>query len=128
MSIKISRKEDNGIIRRNGWLAGTAGSLFLISAGLELIAHRIFGQIDMDTLIWALALGFWAYVLGCTGLLILLGRWLVDWRRVRTSKLEGRELEARPYILEQGLAPAVPGRSSWTCDGGNKTDSRTRVA
>ncbi|MDN5941922.1 MAG: hypothetical protein L0H94_08585 [Nitrospira sp.] len=143
MHFKTSRKKREGETRRVGWLAGAVGALLLISAGLELLAHRIFGPIDMDTLVWSLYLGFWTYVLGSTCFLILLGRWFVDWRRVRASRtamgqlsstetkrprFEGPELGSPPHILEQGVAPVVPRRSSWTCDGGNEANSRTRVA
>jgi hypothetical protein len=116
MHFKTSRKERGGETRRVGWLAYTVGALLLISVGLELLAHRIFGQIDMETLIWSLYLGFWAYVLGSICFLILLGLWFVDWRRVRASRtamgqwscaeskrrrLEESELGNPLHILEQ---------------------------
>ncbi|MCI0427124.1 MAG: hypothetical protein L0Z46_03810 [Nitrospiraceae bacterium] len=143
MSIKIPGNESEGEIRNIGWVAGTVGSLLLISAGLELLAHQIFGQIDVDTLIWALALGFWTYVLGFTGFIIFLGRWLVDWRRVGASRtvmdqlsptesnrrrFEEHELKGAPQILEQAVAPVVPDRLSRHSDDRNKVTSSTRVA
>jgi hypothetical protein len=143
MHFKTSRKENEGEIRRVGWLACTVGALLLISVGLELLAHQVFGQIDMATLVWSLYLGFWAYVLGSTCFLILAGLWFVDWRRVRASRaamnqlsstetqrrrFEGHELGSPPHILEQGMAPAVPGRSSWDSNGGDDANSRTRLA
>lgn len=128
MRIKSFRKEGHGEIRRIGWLAGTVGLLLLISAGLELLAHQVFGQTDVDTLLWALSLGFWTYVLGFAGFLILSVRWLVDWWRVGASRkamnqssiteskrgrFDERELENLPHILEQGVFATTPGRSSW---------------
>jgi hypothetical protein len=135
MHSKTPGKERDGGIRRIGWLVSIIGALLLISAGLELLAHQVFGQIDVDTLLWALYLGFWTYVLGFAGFLILSVRWLVDWRRVGTSRmamnqlpfteskrrrLEKPELEGPPQILEQAVAPVVPGRSSWDCNDGNE--------
>jgi hypothetical protein len=122
------RKEREGETQRVGWLAYTVSSLLLISAGLELLAHQVFGQTDMDTLLWALSLGFWTYVLGFAGFLILSIRWLVDWRHVGASRramnqssiteskrgrFDEHELENLPHVLEQGVISTIPGRSSW---------------
>ena len=82
MHIKSFGKEGAGEIRRIGWRAGAVGILLLISAGLELLAHQVFGQTDVDTLLWALSLGLWTYILGFSGFLILLVQWLVSRRRV----------------------------------------------
>lgn len=78
-------QSDEGI-QGIGWLAGTVGALLLISTGLGLLAHQMFGQTDVDTLLWALYLGFWTSVLGIVGFLVLSIRWLIDWWRVRTNR------------------------------------------
>ena len=54
-----SKTQEHEGIQGIGWLAGTVGTVLLISAGLELLAHQVFGQTDIDTLLWALYLGFW---------------------------------------------------------------------
>lgn len=125
------------------WLAGIVGGLLLISLGFELLAHQVFGQTDVATLLWALYLGFWSSVLGVTGFLVLAIRWLVAWRRVRASRMamnrlssteskgnrfEEPELEAPPQTLQQGVAPVGPGRSSWNCHDRNEAKSQTKVA
>ncbi len=83
--MNIQTQEDGGI-QGIGWLAGTVGALLFISAGLGLLVHQVFGQTDMDTLLWALYLGFWTSVLGIVGFLVLSIRWSVDCRRVRTNR------------------------------------------
>jgi hypothetical protein len=141
MHRKTSRKEREGETQRIEWLAYTGGSLLLISAGLQLLAHRVFGQIDVYTLLWALSLGFWTYVLGFAGVLLLSVLWLVDWWRVGASRktmnplpfteskhrrLKESELEGPLQILEQDMASVVPGRSSWDCNDGNEAlENRT---
>ena len=69
------------------WPTGIIGGLFLISLGLELLAHQVFGQTDLGTLLWALYLSFWSFVLGATGLLFFIIRWLMAWRRVRADQV-----------------------------------------
>jgi hypothetical protein len=143
MPMKTVGTERDGGVRITGWLLSTVGLLLLISAGLELLAHQVFGQTDVDTLLWALSLGFWTYVLGFAGFLILSVRWLVDWWRVGASRMamnplsvaesnrrrfEGPELEGSPHIREQGVTSTVPGRSSWDSNDRNKANGETRVA
>jgi hypothetical protein len=69
------------------WPTGIVGGLLLISLGLELLAHQVFGQTDLGTLLWALYLSFWSFVLGTTGFLFLITRWLIAWRRVRADRV-----------------------------------------
>lgn len=127
MHLNTTGKECDGGVRITGWPVSTVGLLLLISAGLELLAHQVFGQTDVDTLLWALSLGFWTYVLGFAGFLILSVRWLVDWWRVGASRkamnqssiteskrgrFDEREIENLPHLLEQGVVPIVSDRSS----------------
>ncbi len=114
--------QGDGRIQGIGWLAGTVGVLLLISTGLELIAHQVFGQTDVDTLLWALYLGFWTYVLGIAGFLIVSVRWLVDWRRVRANRVAMNRLspagskrrlfvkaeQEHPQRMQQGMASVAP--------------------
>ena len=65
-----------------GWLTGLVGGLLLISLGLELCARQVFGHTDVGTLLWALYLGFWSFVLGTIGFLLLARRWLLESRRI----------------------------------------------
>lgn len=68
------------------WLTGLVGGLFLISLGFELLARQVFGHTDVGTLLWALYVGFWSFVFGVTGFLLLAAQWLVEWRRVGRNK------------------------------------------
>jgi hypothetical protein len=67
----------NRRVRHIGWPTAIVGGLLLISLGLELLARQVFGQTDVGTLLWALYLGFWGFVLSTTGLLLLVIRWLI---------------------------------------------------
>lgn len=133
-----SQAQGEGGIPKLGWLAGTVGGLLLVSAGLELLAHQMFGQTDVDTLLWALYVGFWIYVLGVASMLVLSVRWLAEWRRDRAyrkdlSRLSPVEMicrhpaHARPQVLQQNVAPKAPNRSSLETDEGHKVGRRTRV-
>ena len=141
MPITTDGKERDRRIRRIGWPAGTVGALLLISAGLELLAHQVFGQTDMDMLLWALSLGFWTYLLGFAGVLILSVRWLVDeWRggasrtamnpspltESKRRRLKESELEGPSQLREKDVAPVVPGGSSWDSNDRNEAmENRT---
>lgn len=76
----------DGRLQPIGWLTGIVGGLLVISLGLELLAHQVFGKTDMGTLLWALYLGSWIFILGTIGFLVLAVRWLMEWRRVRASR------------------------------------------
>jgi len=80
--MKIQR---NGRIQHIWWATGIVGGLLFISLGLELLGQQMFGRTDLGTLLWALYLGFWSFVLGTIGFLVLAARWLAAWRRVRAN-------------------------------------------
>jgi len=77
----------NRRVRHIGWPTAIVGGLLLISLGLELLARQVFGQTDVGTLLWALYLGFWGFVLSTTGLLLLVIRWLILWQRARADRV-----------------------------------------
>lgn len=125
-----------------GWIIGSVSMLFIISAGLELFAQQALRQASVATLLLALYLASWTYVLGLVGLVFLSVWWLVGWRRLRAKpaamsryapaeprarRPEKPELES-PQSLQQGVAPVVPSRSSRESDDRNKATSPSRVA
>ena len=137
-----SKTQGNAVFQGMGWVAGIASLLLFISAGLELFVQQTLGHNSVATVLQALYLAFWSYVLGLGVLLFLAVQWLVEWRRVRVKRaamsrdahagprsrrLEKPEMEG-PLSFQQGVAPVVPSRSSRDSDDGNKTTNRTRVA
>lgn len=135
------KTRENGGFQRMGWVVGSVSLLLLISAGgLELFAQQTLGQASVATLLLALFLAFWSYVLGIAGLLFLSVWWLVGWLRVKPAamnryapaELRSRRLEepepANPQFLQQGVAPVEHNRSSRESDDRNKATSPSRVA
>jgi membrane protein implicated in regulation of membrane protease activity len=138
-----NKTRENGEFQWTGWIVGSASLLLLISAGLELFVQQTLGHNSVATVILALLLALWSYVLGL-GILLVLAVWcLVAWRRVRVKRaamssdasagprsrhLEQPELR-EPQSLQQRVAPVVPSRSSRDSDDRrNETNNRTRVA
>ncbi len=133
----------DGRIQHVGWPIGIVGGLLLISLGLELLAQQTFGQTDVGTLLWALYVGFWSFVLGTTGFLLLAAWWLIEWRRIRANTLamnrlpstestsrhfEKSELDALFPALQQSMTSVVPGRPPWECHDQNEAGDQTKVA
>ena len=117
-----SKTRGNSVFQGMGWVVGSVSLLLLISAGLELFVQQTLGHNSVATIILALFLAFWSYVLGLVGLLFLSVRWLVSWRRLwvkpaamsryspaesRSRRLEKLELRDHQFI-EKGMAPVVP--------------------
>jgi hypothetical protein len=137
-----SKTQGNAVFQRMGRVAGIASLLLLISVGLELFVQQTLGYSSAGTVILALFLAFWSYVLGL-GVLLFLAMWsLVEWRRVRVTQaamsryapaeprsrhLEKPELEG-PLSFQQGVAPVVPSRSPKESVDENEPNNLTRVA
>ena len=81
-----SKTRENGEFQWTGWVVGGASLLLLLSAGLELFVQQTLGYHSVATVILALYLAFWSYVLGLGVLLFLAVWWLVEWRRVRVKR------------------------------------------
>ncbi|MCS6304259.1 MAG: hypothetical protein H8K07_11425 [Nitrospira sp.] len=130
-------------IQHIGWPTGIVGGLLLVSFGLELLARQVFGQTDVATLLWALYVGFWTFVLGTTGFLLLATQWVIEWRHLRagpaamnqlfsveskSSRFEKPELEAVFPIRQQSMTSVIHGRSSLEGHDRNEVGDRTKVA
>ena len=137
-----NKSQGNAVFQGMGWVAGIASLLLLISAGLELFVQQTLGHHSVATVLLALSLASWSYVLGLVGLLFLAVRWLVEWRRVRVKRaamsrdasagrrsrrLEKPELEG-PISFQQGVDLVVPSRSPKESVDENEPNNLTRVA
>ena|SRR5437879_1395248 len=80
-----------GAFQGLGWMVGTVSLLFLISAGLELFVRQTFRQASVATILLALSLARWSYVLGLGGLIFLTVWCLLKWRSLRIQRGVMRE-------------------------------------
>ena len=137
-----SKTRENGEFKGMGWVVGSASLLLLLSAGLELFVQQTLEHNSVATVLLALYLALWSYVLGL-GVLLLLAMWcLVEWRRMRVKRAamnsdssagpRSRHFEqpelGDPQYLQQGVAPVVPSRSSRESEDRNKATSPSKVA
>jgi len=60
--------------------------LFLFSAGLQLFTHYASGRASVASMLLAVFLAFWSYVLGIAGLLFISVRWIRQWLRERDAR------------------------------------------
>jgi hypothetical protein len=133
----------NRVLQSREWVLGSAVALLLISAGgLALLAQHAREQANVATLLLAIYLGFWSYVLGLIGLFLTLAWWLVSRRRLRvTRSAMSRYAPAEPrrrhlatpepehsHFLQQEVAPVASSRSSMEVEDKDQSNSRTRVA
>jgi hypothetical protein len=133
----------NRVLQARGWVIGSAAVLLLLSAGgLTLLAQHAREQGNVVTVLLALHLAAWSYVLGIVGLVLLPVLELIAWLRMsvkpesmrRYSPVEPgrRDLEKPvmegPQFLQQGVASVVPSRLSRQSDDRNKATSSTKAA
>ena len=76
----------NGKFSWTGWVVGGASLLLLFSAVLELFVQQRLGHHSVATVVLALSLAFWSYVLGLSVLLFFAVWWLVGWGRARVKQ------------------------------------------
>jgi hypothetical protein len=114
----MNRKtRENGVFQGMGWMIGSVSLLFPISAGLELFVRQTFRQASVATILLALSLARWSYVLGSGGLIFLTVWWLLKWRSVRIKRAVMREHPTaepsrRPVEISVLADPQFLGRRS----------------
>jgi len=106
-----------GVFQGMRWMIGSVSMLFIISAGLELFVRQAFRQASVATILLALSLASWSYVLGLVGLIFLTVWWLLRWRSVRIQRAVMREhspaeLSRRPVENPILADPQFLGRRS----------------
>ena len=107
-----SATRGNGKFQRMMWVLGSASMLLLIgSAGLVFFAQQAMGQVSMATILPALHLASWSYVLGLVGLVLFSVCWLVGWVRVRVKQVVmSRYVPALPQTR-------MPEKAAWKVAG-----------
>lgn len=82
----------------------TATALVIMSGGLNIIVMKTLGSFDAATVILALYVGFWTFVLGSIGL-VLSSLWLFMKGKVMRTDVASEQLEAHEHgpIGLQGL-------------------------
>lgn len=144
--LMYSKTRENSVFQGMRWGSGSVIVLLIISAGLEFFAQQVHGheasEASVATLLLALYLASWLYILGLVGLVFLSVWWLVGWLRMlvaraamsRHSPAEpGRRHLNKPELqgslsFQQGVAPVVPSRSPKESVDENEPNSLTRVA
>ena len=74
-----STTQRNGRFQGIRWVAGNVSLLLLLTAGLQLFAHQTLMHSSAATIILALVLATWSYVLGLGLVLFLSVGWLIEW-------------------------------------------------
>ena len=105
--------------QRAAWVV--VSLLLLISAGLPLFAWQALGQVCAATILLALYLAMWSYVMSLVGLVFFSVRCLMNWRRMRLTRasmslrnegLEEPEPEGTQSLGHDDVSPIVPSRLS----------------
>ena len=133
----------NRVLQTRGWVIGGAAVLLLLSAGgLALLAQHAREQTNVVTVLLALHLASWSYVLGVVGLVLvpvleLIGRFrpaVKPGSMSRTSPVEPRRRDfEQPEMeetlsLQKAMAPATLIQLSRQSDDLSKATSSTKVA
>ena len=113
----MNRKtRENVVFRGMGWMIGSVSILFLMSVGLELFVRQAFRQADFATILLALTLASWSFVLGLVGLIFLTVWWLSSWRSARIKQA----------VVSQD-SPAEPSRQPFDNPGWNGPEGMNSV-
>jgi hypothetical protein len=131
----------NRVLETRRWVIGSAAVLLLLSAGgLTLLAQHAREQTNVVTVLLALHLASWSYVLGIAGLALVPVLELIGWYRAKRAAMSryspvgpGRRNFEKPEMEgtqfpQQGVASVVLSRSSRQSDDRNKVTSSTKVA
>ena len=82
------------------WAIESAAVLIVVGVGLNFLVMRTLGSFDAASVILALFLGFWAFVLG-NSVLFFSSIWLFMRRRDMTAEPATAKVEARQLISLQ---------------------------
>lgn len=92
-----NKTQENGELRWAGWVVGGVILLLLFGTGLEVFVRQTIGHHSVATVILALYLSSWSYVLGL-GVLLFVAVWgFVEWPRVWVKRAAmSSDASARP--------------------------------
>ena len=85
------------------WVVESAAALIIVGLGLNFLVMQTLGSFDAASVILALFLGFWAFVLGNT-VVFLSSIWLFMRRRDLSEKRASPEAEVRRHV-PRGFQP-----------------------
>lgn len=128
-------------LRTRGWIIGSAAVLLLLSAGgLTLLAQHALEQGNVASVLLALHLASWSYVLGIVGLVLVPVLELIERFRVKRAAMsryspaeprrrdfEQPEMEGTPSLQRDVVSVALS-RLSRQSDDRHKATSSTKVA
>jgi hypothetical protein len=98
-----NKTRENGEFQWTGWIVGSVSLALLVSAvALALFARQAHVQVSVATIILALYLASWSYVLGLGGLLFLSGQDI----RVQLFRVPGGTKRLGPHPLRQTVDDA----------------------
>jgi hypothetical protein len=81
------------------WALESAAALVIVGAGLNFLVMQTLGSFDAGSVILALFLGFWAFVLG-NSVLFFSSIWLFMRRRDLRTKPASGEWHAAEHVVE----------------------------
>jgi len=141
---RMDRKiREQGVFEGLGlWMVGSVSLLFLFSAGLEFFVRQALRQLSITTVLLALSLASWSFVLGLGILLVFLVWWFVTWQHGRVKRQgmsrpsfagsDSQPLETSEFRVppppQWGTAPPIPSPPSGENEDGHETHSLPRVA
>jgi hypothetical protein len=117
----MKRKTRHPVLRGMIWVGGIAGLLLSLSIGLELFVLQAHGTIAITTLLLALYLAAWSYVLGLAGVALLSVWWMVGrlgWK-ASPAPIDDVSIEPRTRSLRKG---------AWQSGHGKVVGGETKVA
>src|SRR5262245_19246267 len=86
----------NSVLPGMRWVVGSISLSLLINAGALALFAQEFGHDNLATVLLALHMASWSYVLGIVGLVLVSVWWFVGWLRAQVKRARSRYFPAEP--------------------------------